>query len=103
MSRTAPKINLSFFMFTANLQPGDESAASRWIRHIKATMDMGYTGFDLPIAPVQTHDHKAEIDHYKRLKESFNKAAEHARRQAEGVRDLSGVRGLSKAAVAGLV
>jgi sugar phosphate isomerase/epimerase len=74
MSRTTPKINLSFFMFTANLRPGDETAASGWIRHIKAMLDMGYTGFDLPIAPVQTHDHTAEIDHYKRLKASFDKA-----------------------------
>ena len=74
MSRAAPQINLSFFMFTANLQPGDEGAASNWIRHIKAMLDLGYSGFDLPIAPTQTYDHKAEIDHYKRLKESFDKA-----------------------------
>jgi len=61
-------------MFTANLQPGDERAASRWIRHIKAMLDLGFTGFDLPIAPVQTFDHQTEIDHYHRLKETVNKA-----------------------------
>lgn len=80
MSHAAAKINLSFFMFTANLQPGDQRAASHWIRHIKTMLDVGYTGFDLPIAPVQTYDHEAEIDDYKRLKESFNKAGlEHVR------------------------
>lgn len=74
MSHAAPKINLSFFMFTANLLPSNEHAASCWIRHIKAMLDLGYTGFDLPIAAMQTNDHQAEIDHYKQLKESFNEA-----------------------------
>lgn len=67
-------INLSFFMFTADLQPGVEEEAQRWIRHIKKMLDLGYTGFDLPIAPVQTNNHKVEIDNYKKLKEAFNQA-----------------------------
>lgn len=74
MGYELPEINLSFFMFTANLRPGDKNAAQRWIGHIKNMVVHGYTGFDLPIAAMQTHDHQAEIDQYKRLREAFDKA-----------------------------
>ncbi|WP_294534897.1 sugar phosphate isomerase/epimerase family protein [uncultured Rhodoblastus sp.] len=74
MSGAQRDIYLSFFMFTANLQPGDDSAAQRWIGHIHKMRELGYAGFDLPVAPVQTFDHRAEIDHYKRLREAFDRA-----------------------------
>lgn len=73
MSR-AREINLSFFMFTANLRPGDDDYAQIIIKHIKAMTALGYGGFDMPIAPQPTTDHQAEVKSYERLKQALDKA-----------------------------
>jgi sugar phosphate isomerase/epimerase len=67
-------INLSFFMFTANLQPTDPAYAQVLIKHLVAMTEIGYGGFDLPIAPQPTFDHRSEVDSYRRLKDAFVKA-----------------------------
>ena len=41
----------SFFMFTADLRPGDKAAALTTARHVEKLLELGYTGFDVPIAP----------------------------------------------------
>ncbi len=78
-------INLSFFMFTANLQPGNADYAKTLIAHAKAMLELGYEGFDLPIAAQQTSDHRAEVDDYRRLKAAFDEAG------LEGVRFTTNV------------
>jgi sugar phosphate isomerase/epimerase len=68
------QINLSFFMFTANLQPTDPAYAQVLIKHLTAMTEVGYRGFDLPIAAQPTFDHRAEVDSYRRLKDAFVEA-----------------------------
>ena len=70
-AEASPDIYLSFFMFTANLQPENACYSATLIRHIREMLAEGYAGFDLPIAPRQTFDHAAEVDAYKRLKQRF--------------------------------
>lgn len=67
-----PEIFLSFFMFTADLRPEDASSAAAIARHMGALRDMGYDGFDLPIAPRPTADHAAEVDAYRRLRDGLD-------------------------------
>jgi sugar phosphate isomerase/epimerase len=68
------KIYFSFFMFTADLRPDDESYTRTLIRHIKELVGMGYDGFDLHIADQPTTDHRAEVESYRRMKHAFDKA-----------------------------
>jgi len=64
----------SFFMFTADLRPGDRLAAEATVRHVEKLLELGYTGFDLPIAPTATHDHAAEVERYAVLKRALDAA-----------------------------
>lgn len=86
MGKSAKRDNyLSFFMFTADLQPDNEEYTQLIIRHIKAMTEAGYDGFDLPIHPLPTSDHKAEVESYTRMKRAFDKAG------LEGVRFATNV------------
>ncbi|WP_322885779.1 sugar phosphate isomerase/epimerase family protein (plasmid) [Sinorhizobium medicae] len=68
-------IYFSFFMFTADLRPNDAGYAEVLVRHLKALTDIGYTGFDVHIAPGLAHDgHHVEVESYARLKEAFDRA-----------------------------
>jgi sugar phosphate isomerase/epimerase len=68
-------IYFSFFMFTADMRPNDASYTQILIRHLKALADIGYTGFDVHIAPGPAHvDHQAEVASYVRLKKTFDQA-----------------------------
>jgi D-psicose/D-tagatose/L-ribulose 3-epimerase len=67
-------IYFSFFMFTADLRPDDRVYTKQLVRHIQALQKLGYTGFDLPIAPTDTRDHQKEIESYAGLKQAFNDA-----------------------------
>ncbi len=78
-SSGANPIYFSFFMFTANLEPGNPEAVAKWVRHIRSLREMGYSGFDLPIAPPSGGDPAADVESYRQLKASFNK---------EGLRDV---------------
>ena len=68
-----PDLLFSFFMFTADLRPGDEVYAQTIVAHMGALLDMGYAGFDLPIAPGDG-DHAAELVKYKKLRRTFDEA-----------------------------
>lgn len=69
-------IYFSFFMFTADLRPNDAGYAEVLVRHLKALTAIGYTGFDVHIAPGLAHDgHHVEVESYARLKEAFDRAA----------------------------
>jgi sugar phosphate isomerase/epimerase len=76
MSPTARReIFFSFFMFTADLRPGDSRYARTLIDHLQALTEMGYTGFDLHIAPgPATADPRREVDSYVELKKAFDAA-----------------------------
>ncbi len=64
----------SFFMFTADLRPQDGSYQREMIRHIRALTALGYSGFDLPIAPGATADHSQELAGYVALKRALDEA-----------------------------
>jgi D-psicose/D-tagatose/L-ribulose 3-epimerase len=71
----APReLYLSFFMFTAGLRPGDRASADAIVRHIEALAELGYAGFDLPIAATPTQNHAAEVERYFALKEALDAA-----------------------------
>lgn len=61
-------------MFTANLKPNDGEYTKIVIGHMRKLIELGYAGFDLPIAPTPTRDHQAEIQSYLRLRETLDKA-----------------------------
>jgi len=71
---TDREIYFSFFMFTADLQPNDRAYTKLIVKHIEALREMGYTGFDLPIAPTATFDHQSEVKSYIKLKEALDQA-----------------------------
>jgi sugar phosphate isomerase/epimerase len=72
---TKNEIFFSFFMFTADLRPNDEAYAKILIRHLRALTEMGYTGFDMHIAPLPARvSHNHEVKSYESLKRSFDQA-----------------------------
>lgn len=69
------EIYFSFFMFTADLKPHDVDYTKILVNHLQALTEMGYTGYDVHIAPATTPiSYSAEADNYSRLKEAFNHA-----------------------------
>jgi sugar phosphate isomerase/epimerase len=68
-------IYLSFFMFTADLQPADREYTKQIVEHILALRSFGYAGFDLPIAPpATTLNPAAELRSYEGLRNALDKA-----------------------------
>ncbi|WP_293355620.1 MULTISPECIES: sugar phosphate isomerase/epimerase family protein [unclassified Microcoleus] len=61
-------IYLSFFMFTTNLKPHDSEYTKVVIQHIKKLKELGYTGFEFPIAPGKPEDYLQEIENYTNLR-----------------------------------
>lgn len=69
------EIYFSFFMFTADLRPGDADYAKLLVRHMKVLAEMGYSGFDLHIAVgAAERDHRPEVERYVLLKKTFDDA-----------------------------
>ena len=64
----------SFFMFTVDLRPDDTDYRQVILRHIRELSALGYTGFDLPIAPGDTTDHDREIESYVDFKLALDNA-----------------------------
>jgi D-psicose/D-tagatose/L-ribulose 3-epimerase len=71
---TARDAYLSFFMFTVNLQPGDPAYTKVIAAHMRELRSLGYQGFDMPVYPNQTLDHRAEIEGYRELKRALDQA-----------------------------
>jgi len=73
---TGPDLYFSFFMFTADLRPDDAGYAQGIVRHMRALRDLGYAGFDLPIAPpaTPTTEHNREVSSYAGLRAALDKA-----------------------------
>jgi sugar phosphate isomerase/epimerase len=68
-------IYFSFFMFTADLRPNDAGYTQVLVRHLKALTEIGYTGFDVHIAPRPAHvGHHTEVESYISLKRAFDQA-----------------------------
>jgi sugar phosphate isomerase/epimerase len=65
---------LSLFMITADLQPENLDYTSNIATHMRAFLDMGYDGFDMPIAPTPTADHATEVASYARMRERLDAA-----------------------------
>ncbi|MBB2689800.1 UNVERIFIED_ORG: sugar phosphate isomerase/epimerase [Rhizobium esperanzae] len=62
-------------MFTADLRPNDAGYTEVLVRHLKALTEIGYTGFDVHIAPGPAHaDHHAEVESYFSLRRAFDRA-----------------------------
>ncbi len=69
------EIYFSFFMFTADLRPNDAGYTQVLVRHLKALTEIGYTGFDVHIAPGPANvGHHAEVESYISLKRAFDRA-----------------------------
>ncbi|UWM78500.1 sugar phosphate isomerase/epimerase (plasmid) [Rhizobium sp. WSM4643] len=68
-------IYFSFFMFTADLRPNDAGYTQVLVKHLTALTEIGYTGFDVHIAPGPAHvGHHAEVESYISLKRAFDGA-----------------------------
>ena len=67
-------LNFSFFMFTADLRPGDLATTRTIVAHMRALVEMGYAGFDLPIAPTDAGTHAEALASYTRLKHELDAA-----------------------------
>jgi D-psicose/D-tagatose/L-ribulose 3-epimerase len=67
-------VYFSFFMFTTDLRPTDRAYTAVIVRHMEALREIGYTGFDLPIAPKPTLDHRAEVETYVEFKRALDAA-----------------------------
>jgi sugar phosphate isomerase/epimerase len=74
MAASSREVFFSFFMFTADLRPGDRAYTKLIARHIEELLPFGYDGFDLPIAPTAVTDHRAEIESYVDLKHALDDA-----------------------------
>lgn len=64
-------IYLSFFMFTTNLKPDDSEYTKVVINHMKKLQELGYTGFEFPIAPPPPEgptNYPQEIKNYTNLR-----------------------------------
>jgi D-psicose/D-tagatose/L-ribulose 3-epimerase len=71
----APDIYLSFFMFTADLRPGDPAYAKVIAQHIRELRGLGYKGFDMPVFPAAaTGDPQADVEGYRELVRSLRQA-----------------------------
>lgn len=68
----ARPILFSFFMFTVSLQPGDRAYARKIAGHMRALLDLGYDGFDLPIAPPAILDAQTDLAAYKQLRDALD-------------------------------
>ena len=76
MSLQSPReIYFSFFMFTADLEPGNQDYARVLVRHMRKLAEIGYNGFDLHIAdqPASGFDYEKDVEAYRGLKQAFDK------------------------------
>ena len=71
-SSSLPDIYLSFFLFTANLNPGDSEYRQTILTHIKELQKLGYTGFEFPIAPNEDKNYEKHIEDYASLRYSLD-------------------------------
>jgi sugar phosphate isomerase/epimerase len=70
----ARDVYFSFFMFTTDLRPADPEYTKVVIRHLKELRGLGFTGFDLPIAPGDARDHRPEVEQYAGLRRALDQA-----------------------------
>jgi sugar phosphate isomerase/epimerase len=65
-------ICFSLFMFTVDMRPDDADYAKVLAGHMRALVEIGYDGFDLPIPARAGVDQRSEIESYARLKQAFD-------------------------------
>ncbi|WP_370882728.1 sugar phosphate isomerase/epimerase family protein [Kineosporia succinea] len=61
-------------MFTTDLRPGDPEYTKVVVNHMREMRQLGYTGFDLPIRPLDTSDHRGEVERYAELRRALDRA-----------------------------
>ncbi len=69
---TRRDIYLSFFMFTANMNPDDAEYRKIVINHIKELIAFGYTGFEFPIGTANPKNYHEDIGYYQQLRSEMN-------------------------------
>jgi sugar phosphate isomerase/epimerase len=73
-SFAAHELYFSFFMFTADLRPDDAEYRKTIIRHIRELTELGYAGFDVPIAPPAAGAFSEDLARYARLRDALDEA-----------------------------
>lgn len=71
---TPNELYFSMFMFTANLQPENRDYTQVIAAHMHSVHELGYAGFDLPIAPTDVQDRVAEVAAYAAFKAALDEA-----------------------------
>jgi sugar phosphate isomerase/epimerase len=71
---TDRELYLSFFMFTVDLQPDDPEYTKVIAEHMHELRALGYTGFDLPVAPTDAADREREVNSYAELRQALDEA-----------------------------
>lgn len=66
--RREPDYYLSFFLLTADPQPGEPDACARLLRQVRQLVAMGYSGFELPIPPGDPASLEADVEAYHQLR-----------------------------------
>ena len=67
-------LHFSFFMFTADLRPRDESYRPQLVRHLRELADLGYAGVDVPVAPPADGSWEGDVDAYRALRDAVDDA-----------------------------
>ncbi|HYO83921.1 MAG TPA: sugar phosphate isomerase/epimerase family protein [Bryobacteraceae bacterium] len=75
MPQHSNQILFSFFMFTVDLRPGDAEYTRLIVGRMRKLLELGYSGFDLPIAPPAGElDAKTELENYRKLRKALDDA-----------------------------
>lgn len=70
--KTARDIYISFFMFTTDMKPSDEAYRNVTITHMQALKELGYSGFEFPLAVTEDTDYTQQIADYAQLRQAMD-------------------------------
>jgi sugar phosphate isomerase/epimerase len=70
--RPDPAFYLSFFLFTTDPQPGAQAAREQLLVQVEELVEMGYSGFELPIPPSDMVEPQAEVEAYRQLRQELD-------------------------------
>jgi sugar phosphate isomerase/epimerase len=70
--RPHPAFYLSFFLFTTDPQPGVPAAREQLLVQVEELVEMGYSGFELPIPPSDMAEPQAEVEAYRQLRQELD-------------------------------
>lgn len=67
-------LHFSFFMFTADLRPDDLDYRALIVERVRRLVELGYAGFDVPIAPPENDDYASQLAGYAGLRQALDDA-----------------------------